>query len=129
MLATLHVHPTLPTADVERARAFYEGTLGFSPRTVAPGGIVYGSGGDTMFVVYPSRGSASGSHTQMSFSVTDIASVVAGLKADGVTFGTYDFEGFDKTTSIAQAGPNRIAWFKDPDGNTIGLIEWGSEPG
>jgi hypothetical protein len=43
-----------------------------------------------------------------------------------VTFESYDFPGFDPATSIAQTGPNRTAWFRDPDGNLLGLIQFGA---
>jgi catechol 2,3-dioxygenase-like lactoylglutathione lyase family enzyme len=126
MLRDSRVHTTMPTADLERARGFYEGVLGFEPALVTPAGVQYRGAGDTWFIVFPSSGRASGSHTQMSFSVGDIAAEVADLKARGVTFEQYDFPGFDQATSIAQAGPNRTAWFRDPDGNLIGLIQFGS---
>jgi hypothetical protein len=50
---------------------------------------------------------------------------VAELKTRGVTFVEYDLPALKTINSVAQLGPNRAAWFMDPEGNTIGLVEFG----
>ncbi len=45
------------------------------------------------------------------------------LKQRGVQFEEYDFPGFDKATSIAQIGEDRGAWFKDSEGNLLGILQ------
>lgn len=127
MLSSSRVHATLPAADLERARGFYEATLGFAPASIAPGGVFYEAGDGARFLVYPTAGRASGSHTQMGFNVADITLEVAGLKAKGVVFETYDFPGFDATTSIARTGPARSAWFRDTEGNLLGIVQLDAE--
>ena len=123
MLSGATVHTTLPASDLERARRFYEGALGLVPARVAPAGVFYRGGGGTRFLVFPSAGQASGSHTQMGFSVTDIEAAVADLRARGVTFESYDFPGFDTATGIATFPGNRSAWFKDTEGNLLGIVQ------
>jgi len=121
MLSDRRVHTILPTGDVDGLRAFYEGTLGFEPLAVRPGATFYRAGAGTLFALSRSGGRASGSHTQMAFTVPDVAAEVAELKARGVVFEEYETPKTDG--SIAQMPAGRGAWFKDPEGNLIGLFE------
>ena len=63
MLTDLHMYATLPATDLERARRFYTKKLGLTAESEAPEGVFYRSG-DTRFLVFPSRGTASETHTQ-----------------------------------------------------------------
>jgi catechol 2,3-dioxygenase-like lactoylglutathione lyase family enzyme len=123
MLSDARAHATLPAGDLERARRFYEDVLGFAPAMVAPGGVFYAAGDGTQLFVFPSSGAASGSHTQVGFRVADIEAEVADLRRRGVTFESYDFPGFDPTTSIASFPANRSAWFRDTEGNLLGIVQ------
>ena len=124
MLGDKKTYSTLPVANLEAARKFYEETLGLRPDMVTEGGVMYGSGG-TQFFVYPSRTRAAG-HTQMSWRVSDIKSEVAALKAKGVSFERYEIPGLEMEGDIAHSGPVVwTAWFKDPDGNVLGLTQIG----
>ena len=123
MLPGRRTHTTLPTSDLERSRRFYEGVLGFEPADVSPGGVTYESADGTTFLVFPSAGRAAGTHTQMGFTVPQIEAEMRELKERGVTFESYDVPGFDRATSIASSPGLRTAWFKDPDGNLIGLVQ------
>ncbi len=121
MLADYPVYATLPTADVERLRPFYEETLGFQVLQANPGGITFQAGEGTYFAITQSSGEASGSHTQMGFAVTDIDKIVAELHRRGVVFQAYETP---KTVDgVADMPGGRAAWLKDPDGNLIGMIE------
>jgi catechol 2,3-dioxygenase-like lactoylglutathione lyase family enzyme len=123
MLPGRRTHTTLPTTDLDRSRSFYEGVLGFMPSDVSPGGVTYESADGTTFLVFPSEGRAAGSHTQMGFTVPDIEAEVRELKERGVNFETYDMAGFDPVISIASSPGLRTAWFKDPDGNLLGIVQ------
>lgn len=122
MLANATYHATLPASDFERAKAFYADKLGLTPASDVPGGAFYESEG-TRFLLFPSAGVASGTHTQLGFAVDDIAATVNELKQRGVQFEEYDFPGFDKTTSIATTGDVQSAWFKDTEGNLLGIVQ------
>ena len=124
MLTGWRTHTTLPVSDMERARRFYEGTLGFQPQAILPGGVRYVAGEGTAFLIFPSSGKAAGTHTQMGFTVDDIEVEVKELKAKGVTFETYDFAGFDQATSIASFPATRSAWFRDSEGNLLGIVQF-----
>jgi predicted enzyme related to lactoylglutathione lyase len=123
MLANQPVHTTIPATDLERAKRFYSDKLGLTLESEAPGGVFYRSG-DTRFLVFPSQGTASGSHTQMGWTVDDIEAEVTNLKARGVVFEQYDFPGFDKAQSVATTGPIKAAWFKDSEGNLLGMVQF-----
>jgi catechol 2,3-dioxygenase-like lactoylglutathione lyase family enzyme len=124
MIARHRVHTTLPVADLDKAREFYEGTLGYSPFEITPSGVIYKAGAGSVFAITRSSGKPSGSHTQMGITVEDIDAEVAELKRKGIVFEEYDVPGLKTVGSIAQAGPNRAAWFYDPDGNMIGIIQF-----
>src|SRR5438105_2756397 len=82
-------HATLPASDLERARDFYESTLGFTPASVAPGGVFYEAGGGTRIFVYPSPSAGTNKATAVGFAVDDIEATVEELKGRGVTFEQY----------------------------------------
>jgi catechol 2,3-dioxygenase-like lactoylglutathione lyase family enzyme len=122
MLKDRKLHATIPVADMARARAFYEGTLGFAPSAIEPGGTMYDAGGGTRFVLYPSGPLAgTAAHTLAGFSVADIDAEVAELKGRGVVFAEYDTEYVKTVDSIATTGNVRAAWFKDSEGNILGI--------
>ena len=122
MLANARIHTTLPAGDLERAKAFYADKLGLTPATETPAGAFYEINGSRFFL-FASGGAASGTHTQIGFAVDDIAATVDELKQRGVQFEEYDFPGFDKTTSISSVGGVQSAWFKDTEGNLLGIVQ------
>ena len=124
MLANLPVNATLPAVDLERAKRFYTERLGLSPEMEAPSGIFFRCGEGTRFLVFPSGGTASGSHTQMGWTVEDIEAEVAALKTRGVVFEEYDTPGLKTVNSIAITGTDKAAWFKDSEGNLLGLVQF-----
>jgi catechol 2,3-dioxygenase-like lactoylglutathione lyase family enzyme len=123
MLSAARTHATLPVADLDRARRFYEQVLGFTPSDIRPAGVFYDAGDGTRFFLFPSGGRPSGDHTQIGFQVADIDREVADLRARGVTFEVYDMPTFDRDTMIATFPVNRSAWFKDTEGNLIGIVQ------
>jgi catechol 2,3-dioxygenase-like lactoylglutathione lyase family enzyme len=123
MLKDASVNPTLPCSDLERAKRFYAEKLGLNPSSENPGGAFYDHAGGTQFLLFPSSGRASGTHTQMGFSVKDIEAQVGELTSRGVEFEVADVPGFDKQTHIAHTGEVRAAWFKDSEGNLLGLVQ------
>jgi catechol-2,3-dioxygenase len=123
MLSEFPVNPTLPVADLARARRFYEEVLGFVPEGPATPGVVIYRAKDSVLSVYQSEFAGTNKATAAGFRVADLASIVQELKARGVTFEEYDFPEFKTVGGIAQTPGALAAWFKDPDGNIIGLIQ------
>jgi predicted enzyme related to lactoylglutathione lyase len=127
MLSQARIHATIPAQDLARARTFYETVLGLQPASVAAGGIFYEVESGTRFLLFPSSGRPSGGHTQLGFTVDDIEAEVGALRRKGVTFESYDMPGFDAATSIATFPGTRSAWFKDTEGNLLGIVQMTGE--
>ena len=123
MLSNATYHTTLPCSDINRAKQWYSEKLGLTPVEEQAGGSFYEGRNGTRFLLFPSSGTASGTHTQMGFRVDDINSEIRELKSRGVQFEEYDFEGFDKATSTATFNGITSAWFKDSEGNLVGIAQ------
>ena len=125
MLTDHRMHATLPTTDLERARHFWGETLGFPiDREVDGGAIMFRAGADSRFTLFLSPNENRAGHTQSGFAVTDVRSEVAELQAKGVVFEEYDYPGIKTEGGIAKTPAWWSAWFKDPDGNLIGLVQF-----
>ena len=109
--------------DLDRARAFYAEKLGLTPTSEGRIGIRYQLADGTRFRLFKSSGTSAAAFTQMAFMVDDIAPLVTQLKSRGVRFQEYSEGPLKTTNSIAQIGPNRGAWFTDPDGSILGLMQ------
>jgi catechol 2,3-dioxygenase-like lactoylglutathione lyase family enzyme len=122
MLADYPPVPTLAVSDLERARGFYEGTLGFTTQGDAAEGVVYDAGNGT-FLVYPSAYAGTNKATAMSFSVPSdrFDAEVGALRDKGVEFQTFDMDGLEWADGVATMGSMRAVWFTDPDGNILNL--------
>jgi catechol 2,3-dioxygenase-like lactoylglutathione lyase family enzyme len=128
MLSEFDVMPTLPTADLGAAKAFYEG-LGFAkaesdiPAEAEEAmGALY-SAGATKFLVYPSAYAGTNKATAMAFSLgaDEFDSVVAALKAKGVTFDTFEVPDGTWDKGVLSGYGMRSVWFHDPDGNIVNV--------
>ena len=122
MLAGSPLYPTIPTRDLDRARGFYEGVLGL-PVIRDKGFEVILRAADVEVDVYASEGAGTAEHTIAAFIVDDIDSIVRGLRARGVVFEEYDLPGVKTVNGIADLGPDRSAWFRDPDGNLLNVSQ------
>lgn len=123
MLASLHIHPTIPASDLNRARKFYAEKLGFTPVREMPGGLIYECAGGSWFLLYPSQGAGTAKHTVAGWQTNNIETDVSALKARGIVFEEYDMPNFKTVNSIATTGPVRAAWFKDSEGNILGIVQ------
>jgi len=121
MLGDTPFGANIPVRNVEDARRFYEGILGATPVRVQEAEIIYRAG-NTRFGIYQTEAAGRAEHTLGTFSgVEDIEATVSELRSRGVTFQEYDLPGFKTVDGIAQFGPERVAWFKDPDGNILSI--------
>jgi len=103
--------------DLDRAKVFYSETLGLALLDSTPFALRFGAGGDTQISVR--KGQPSPGQTAAHFEVTNLEALVRELAGRGVDFQEYEPP---KTVNfIAQIGPARGAWFKDPDGNVFRL--------
>ena len=121
MLTDFTMYPTLPAVDLARARLFYEEKLGFKPGEVTSAGVTYHVNNSSIFL-YPSTFAVSNKATAAGFYVTNLESLVAELRGKGVVFEEYDMGDFKTVNGILKTPEGLAAWFKDTEGNIIGLI-------
>jgi len=111
------------TRDGAKARAFYEGTLGLSVISDDDFALALDAGG-TMLRVQKVRDFAPHPFTALGWEVADIAATVDALRARGVVFARFPgVEQDDRGVWVSPGGGARVAWFKDPDGNTLSLTQ------
>jgi len=113
----------LPAKDMERARRFYEKSVGLTPLGGKPDGkFVYRCGG-TEIALFPKPEGTKAQHTALSFRVDNIADAIAALKSRGVVFADYDFPGLKTEGHVCVLGSEKAAWFEDTEGNILCLHE------
>jgi catechol 2,3-dioxygenase-like lactoylglutathione lyase family enzyme len=124
MLRDAQVCAYAPVRDIDRARQFYEGVLEQRQIQDAGGGILYECAGGSRFFVYESEGAGTSKASALFWSVADVEKEVAYLKERGVTFEHYDdIPGMEMRGDVAWSDAGSAAWFKDPDGNILAIIE------
>jgi len=113
---------TLAVSDLDRAREFYENTLGLEALEETAGTIVYRSG-NSVVLVYPSEYAGTNQATAAAWAVgDDFDAIVQDLKAKGTTFEQYDLPETTREGDVHVMGEFRAVWFKDPDGNILNLV-------
>ena len=127
MLSDHPAVPVLAVTDLDRARQFYEGTLGLTSGGDVAEGVMYRAGGVNL-LVYPSSYAGTNKATAVSFTVPLAAfdDEIAELRSRGVTFETYDIPGVTWNDGVAEGQGMKAAWFVDPDGNILNVEADGS---
>jgi catechol 2,3-dioxygenase-like lactoylglutathione lyase family enzyme len=123
-LSDFEVGSVIAVSDMSRAKEFYEGKLGLAGGTdSSDGGRTYQCKGGTSIHVYPSPANAGKSGaTLVGWEVDDIEGVVTELASKGVTFEQYDDPPLvTDDRGIATFPDGKVAFFKDPDGNTLSV--------
>jgi catechol 2,3-dioxygenase-like lactoylglutathione lyase family enzyme len=112
--------------DLARAKTFYGDTLGLDIQPVEGNDQLaqLNLAGDTTVLVYPKPDHEPATFTILNFPVSDVTRVVRELKARGVPFESYDAPDLktDEDDIARGAGP-AIAWFRDPAGNILSVLE------
>jgi catechol 2,3-dioxygenase-like lactoylglutathione lyase family enzyme len=124
-LSSYPVSAAVAVTEMGRARDFYEGRLGLTAGRDDPdGGRTYECGNQTTLHVFPSEAAHGSGATVAGWAVDDVEAVVDELTAKGVSFAQYD-EGPVATDAkgIAVMGDTKGAWFEDPDGNVLALVQ------
>ncbi|MFD0750328.1 VOC family protein [Mucilaginibacter calamicampi] len=108
--------------DIQKAKKFYEEVLGL--QTESPMGMLaIKTNGNNNILVYPKPNHQPATFTVLNFPVDNIEKTVDALIAKGVTFEQYHFGEIDTDEKGIAHGEPKIAWFKDPAGNIISVIE------
>jgi catechol 2,3-dioxygenase-like lactoylglutathione lyase family enzyme len=123
MLADHDAVAMIAVKDLAAARRFYEGVLGLEPVDAQGKELVVFRSGGTILNVYRSQYAGTNRATAVTWAVgDDVDRLVATLKAEGVTFEHYDMPGMTREGDVHVGGPMRVAWFKDPDGNILSIV-------
>jgi catechol 2,3-dioxygenase-like lactoylglutathione lyase family enzyme len=123
MLGKADATPMIAVTDLDRARKFYEDTLGLKTKEEWDEGVTLKSG-DTHINLYRSEFAGTNKATALTFDVDDIDEEVKGLKDKGIFFEHYDLPGLKQQGDLYVGEEGfKTAWFKDPDGNILSLIE------
>ena len=113
----------LAVKDLAVAKRFYEQTLGLKPIDAEGEEVIVFKSGHTRLNVYRSEFAGTNEATAVTWAVGDeLDDVVKALKAKGVTFEHYDMPGMKRKGDVHVAGDMKVAWFKDPDGNILNLV-------
>ncbi len=118
---------SLSASDIGAMKSFYQETLGVSVKEVPEGLELHLAGGGMPVFVYPSPTHKAPENTVLNFMTTDIDVTIDELIAKGVSMEQYpDFHTDEKGISRndgAHPGPRAMAWFKDPAGHVIGVMQ------
>jgi catechol 2,3-dioxygenase-like lactoylglutathione lyase family enzyme len=123
MLANRNAMPTIAVKDLAAARKFYEGKLALTPLQSTEEGVLTYQSGTATIVVYVSQFAGTNQATSCTWSVGDeFDSIMNALKARGLVFEHYDLPGMTLQGDAHVAGDFKGAWFKDPDGNILHIL-------
>ena len=122
MLANSPISPTIPVVDLDRAKRFYETTLGLKPVPAnsddTSGIATFECGKGARLDLYQ-RGPSIADHTVATFEVSDTEEEVNALRGKGVVFEEYDMPEIKTQNAIATQGSVKAAWFKDSEENIL----------
>jgi predicted enzyme related to lactoylglutathione lyase len=124
MFANTRAYSGFAVDDLEKAREFYGETLGIKTTVMSEenGLMSVDLAGDRTTLVYVKPDFAPATYTILNFPVDDIDQAVGELAARGVRFERYD--AFDQDEKGIARGPGpAIAWFKDPAGNILSVLQ------
>jgi predicted enzyme related to lactoylglutathione lyase len=123
MLESSDVVAFAATTDLTRARAFYEECLGLRVTGQNNFACVFDANG-TMLRVTAVPEVCQAAYTVLGWRVADIEATVRELIAKGIVFNRYDSMDQDERGVWTTPGGDRVAWFSDPDGNTLSLTQF-----
>jgi len=123
MLGKADATPMIPVKDLDRARTFYEDALGLKTKDEMGGEVLTMESGDTTINVYRSEFAGTNKATALTFDVDDAEKEVRELKDKGILFEHYEMPGLTQQGDLYVAKGFKTAWFKDPDGNILSLVE------
>ena len=123
MFKVTEAFPSFSVNDLKKAKEFYGKTLGLKVAETQEG-LELKTGGTAVFI-YPKPNHSPATFTVLNFPVDDIDEAVASLKERGVKFEQYNLPDLKTDRDGVARGPHgpQIAWFKDPAGNILSVLE------
>jgi catechol 2,3-dioxygenase-like lactoylglutathione lyase family enzyme len=123
MLGNRNAAANIAVKDLAKAGDFYENTLGLKPVHREGEEVIVFASGDTLINVYRSEFAGTNKATAVTWAVgDDIAKIVKALEDKGVPFEHYEWPGVTMDGHIHVHGDMKVAWFKEPEGNILNLI-------
>ena len=120
MLSGKEMIGTIAVKDLGVAKKFYQGTLGLKLEDETGTEAHSYRSGTSRLIIYRSQFAGTNKATALNFMVgAEVDNIVKGLRDRGVTFEHYDLPEVKREGDVHVAGPMRMAWFKDPDGNIL----------
>lgn len=113
----------MPTTDLAAARVFYEQGLGLPIAGESPIACTFDANGTTLRVIVVEQ-IPPAPYTVLGWNVADIEASIRELTSRGVAFERFDGVDHDELGVWRSPGGARVAWFKDPDGNTLSLTQF-----
>jgi predicted enzyme related to lactoylglutathione lyase len=123
MLADGMVMAMVPVKDIKIAEKFYSETLQLKKANESAAGMAYECGKGSVMFVYPTPTAGTAKSTVATWEVGDIVQVTQDLKNKGLEFERYDYPGAVHEGDVHIWEGAKAAWFKDPDGNILGLSQ------
>jgi catechol 2,3-dioxygenase-like lactoylglutathione lyase family enzyme len=123
MLANSRLQAIIWTADIGKAEHFYSNVLGLTFVKKSHGALVYCVNGVDLRVSPVPRTTAA-EHTVLGFSVEDIRAVVSELNSQGIELEKFTNFPHDENGILKIPGGDLVAWFRDPDGNLLSVVEY-----
>ena len=121
MLSDKDAVATVAVKSLERAKNFYEQTLGLTKIMENEEVLAFKSGRSTLFV-YRSQYAGTNNATAVTWVADEVEDIVNTLKGRGVNFEHYDLPNMTRQGDLHVAGTMKAAWFKDPDGNVFSVV-------
>jgi catechol 2,3-dioxygenase-like lactoylglutathione lyase family enzyme len=123
MLGNKDAVANIAVKNLDTAKKFYEDTLGLTPVGAEDQEVIVFKSGNSTVYVYQSQYAGTNKATAVTWVVgDDVGGIVQQLKAKGITFEHYDMPGITRDGDVHIAGEMKVAWFKDPDGNILNII-------
>jgi len=122
MLTTSHLTTILPVVEMERARSFYEQSLGLTPAGArADGSFELRTHDGSTLALVPRPDRKPSAYTALTFEVADVEAEIRDLERRGVHFEDYDLPGLKTVNHMARSADTVCAWFGDSEGNILCL--------
>src|SRR6187549_281018 len=122
MLGNKKAVANLAVKDLDVAAKFYENTLGLTPVHEEKRELVVFRSGTSEINVYRSQSAGTNKATAVTWTVDDVEDEIKALRNKGVVFEHYDMPGLTREGDVHIGGHMKIAWFKDPDGNILNVV-------
>jgi catechol-2,3-dioxygenase len=127
MLGEHPIDVMLTATDLGAVKEFYGERIGLDVLIESDEFVTFRCGGDSRLVFTRTSAPSGEQQTKASWRVGDVAAEVAELTARGVVVADYDEPGLTTVDGVADVGFALSAWFVDPGGNTIGLLQFKNE--